>query len=136
VAAEPGWLAAHRAADRAAREALARAVAGVAETFDGGVAHRLGRMLPEDAALVVSSSMPLREVETFLTAADRPYKKPKKLSESVRIMHAMKESQHIDGDLFALFLKSGIYKVYAEKFLEPDQIDAVAVEQFLDPGNG
>jgi 2-succinyl-5-enolpyruvyl-6-hydroxy-3-cyclohexene-1-carboxylate synthase len=72
VAAGPGWLASHRAADRASREALDRAVSGIAEPFDGGAVHRLGRLLPEDAALVVSSSMPLREVEAFLPGTDRP----------------------------------------------------------------
>lgn len=72
VAADAGWLASHQAADRAAREALERAVEGVGELCDGGVVHRLGRHLPEDAALVVSSSMPLREMEAFLPSTDRP----------------------------------------------------------------
>ncbi len=77
--------------------------------------------------------MAIADIFEALTATDRPYKKAKKLSESVRIMHAMKENQHIDGDLFELFLASGIYKEYAEKFLEPAQIDDVAVEQYVDP---
>jgi len=67
-AIEPGWLAFHRAADRAAREALDEAVSGEEELFDGGVFWHLGRALPEDTALVVSSSMPLRELEIFLPA--------------------------------------------------------------------
>lgn len=63
---EPGWLPRHGAADRAARETLVRSVHGIGELFDGGVVARLGALLPEDAALVVSSSMPLRELEAFL----------------------------------------------------------------------
>ncbi|HEX6198726.1 MAG TPA: 2-succinyl-5-enolpyruvyl-6-hydroxy-3-cyclohexene-1-carboxylic-acid synthase, partial [Thermoanaerobaculia bacterium] len=71
-ATDPGWLPLHRAADRAARLALERAMAAREELFDGGVLHRLGRHLPEDAALVLSSSMPLREAESFLVSSGRP----------------------------------------------------------------
>lgn len=81
-------------------------------------------------------SMPARmmgiaDIFEALTAADRPYKKPKTLSESIKIMSFMKKDQHIDPDLFELFLRSGIYKKYAERFLLPEQIDDVAVEQYL-----
>ncbi len=81
TATEPGWLAAHLAADRAAREALDREVGrlaqaehqvGAGEIFEGGVFWHLGRLLPDDAALVVSSSMPLRDLEAFLPASRRP----------------------------------------------------------------
>ena len=37
----------------------------------------------------------------------------------------MKKDAHIDDELFDLFLSSGIYKEYAERFLEPSQIDEV-----------
>jgi 2-succinyl-5-enolpyruvyl-6-hydroxy-3-cyclohexene-1-carboxylate synthase len=72
AATDPGWLARHREADRAAREALARALAARAEPFDGGVLGRLGRLVPDDAALVVSSSMALRELESFLVSSSAP----------------------------------------------------------------
>jgi len=72
IAADPGWLAAHREADRAASEALERALASHAELFDGGAVARLGRLLPEDTALVVSSSMALRELESFLVSSREP----------------------------------------------------------------
>lgn len=65
-AVDEGWAALHRQADRAARAALAMETARRPELFDGGVFWRLGSVLPDDAALVVSSSMPLREVEAFL----------------------------------------------------------------------
>lgn len=69
VAIDPGWLPLHRAADRTAREVLDPAVAAREELFDGGVLWRLGRHLPEGAALVLSSSMALREAEAFLPAS-------------------------------------------------------------------
>jgi len=68
-AAEGSWIALHRDADRAARAGLAEEAARRPELFDGGVFWHLGSLLPDDAALVVSSSMPLREVEMFLPAA-------------------------------------------------------------------
>ncbi len=81
-------------------------------------------------------SMPARmmgiaDIYEALTAADRPYKKPKTVSESIKIMSFMKKDKHIDPDLFDLFLRSGVYKKYAERFLLPEQIDAVNIEQYL-----
>jgi HD-GYP domain-containing protein (c-di-GMP phosphodiesterase class II) len=81
-------------------------------------------------------SMPARmmgiaDIFEALTAADRPYKKPKTLSESIKIMSFMKKDQHIDSDLFDLFLRSGIYRKYAERFLLPEQIDEVDPAQYL-----
>lgn len=75
--------------------------------------------------------MAIADVFEALTAADRPYKKPKKLSESIKIMGFMVKDQHLDPELFKLFLSSGVYKDYAEKFLEPSQIDEVDTAQYL-----
>ncbi|WP_142847892.1 HD family phosphohydrolase [Telmatospirillum sp. J64-1] len=75
--------------------------------------------------------MAIADIFEALTAADRPYKKAKTLSESIRIMSFMCKDQHIDPDLFALFLTSGVYKEYAEKFLAPEQIDEVDIGQYL-----
>ena len=69
--------------------------------------------------------MAIADVFEALTAADRPYKSPKKLSESIRIMAHMVEDRHLDADLFRLFLESGVYKEYADKFLLASQIDDV-----------
>ena len=66
-----------------------------------------------------------------LTAADRPYKSPKTLSDALRIMSFMRNDQHIDVDLFDLFLQSGVYQTYAEQFLNPAQIDDVNIQDYL-----
>lgn len=42
----------------------------------------------------------------------------------------MKE-QHIDPDLFRLFLQSGVYRQYAQKHLQPDFVDDVDVASYL-----
>lgn len=73
----------------------------------------------------------LADIFEALTAADRPYKKAKPLSVSIRILHNMAKDDHVDMDLFKLFLSSGIYKTYADKFLKPEQLDEVDVEAYL-----
>ncbi|MGZ5918815.1 MAG: HD-GYP domain-containing protein, partial [Hyphomicrobium sp.] len=77
--------------------------------------------------------MAVADIFEALTAADRPYKKAKTLSDSVKILSFMKKDKHIDPDLFDLFLRSGAYKEYAEQFLRPEQIDNVNIEQYLTP---
>jgi HD-GYP domain-containing protein (c-di-GMP phosphodiesterase class II) len=75
--------------------------------------------------------MAIADIFEALTASDRPYKKPKTLNEAIRIMSYMKKEQHIDGDLFQLFLESGIYLEYAKEFLAEEQIDEVDIDEFL-----
>ena len=77
--------------------------------------------------------MAIADIFEALTAADRPYKKAKTLSESVKILWFMKKDKHVDSDLFNLFLNSGAYKDYAEQFLRPEQIDEVDISKYVDP---
>ena len=67
----------------------------------------------------------IADIFEALTAADRPYKEGKKLSETMRIMGFMNKDNHIDKDLFNIFVKSGVYKKYAKKFVKPSQIDKI-----------
>lgn len=69
--------------------------------------------------------MAIADVFEALTANDRPYKKGKTLSESMEIMGRMKERNHLDPELFDLFVRRGVYRRYAEKFLPPELIDEV-----------
>ncbi|MBR9971033.1 GAF domain-containing protein [Magnetospirillum sp. J10] len=89
------------------------------------------RKLDASQLSVPSRIMAIADIFEALTASDRPYKKAKTLSESIKILSFFKKDKHIDGDLFDLFLTSGVYKEYAERFLLPEQIDEVAVEQYL-----
>lgn len=76
--------------------------------------------------------MAIADIFEALTAADRPYKAPKTLSESIRIMVRMAREQHIDAELLALFLSSGVYLTYAHKYLHPEQLDEVDVPGYLE----
>lgn len=75
--------------------------------------------------------MMIADIFEALTAADRPYKRAKTLSESLDIMVAMACSGHIDPALLRLFVTSAIYREYGEKFLHPSQLDEVNVPAIL-----
>ena len=98
------------------------------ETLDG---KGYPRRLTADDLSVPSRIMAIADIFEALTASDRPYKKAKTLSECLKILAGFRDRQHIDADLFALFLRSGVYRTYAERYLKPEQIDAVDVETYL-----
>ncbi len=75
--------------------------------------------------------MAIADIFEALTAADRPYKKAKTLSASMGIMARMRDGNHIDPDLFELFVEAGVYREYAEKFLAPEQIDEIDHDALL-----
>lgn len=108
---------------------------GVPEIAGGHHERMDGRGYPKglkrEQMSVPARIMAIADVFEALTAADRPYKPPKTLSESLNIMARMVVEHHLDADLFELFLRSGVYLQYAERYLTPAQIDAVDVEQIL-----
>jgi HD-GYP domain-containing protein (c-di-GMP phosphodiesterase class II)/ActR/RegA family two-component response regulator len=91
------------------------------------------RKLGADDLSVPARIMMIADIFEALTAVDRPYKKPKMLSEAVSILHTLKRRGHIDADVFDLFLTSGVYLRYANKFLTPMQIDSIDIERYLGP---
>ena len=82
----------------------------------------------------VARMMAVADVFEALTAADRPYKKGKTLSQALGIMARMRREAHIDPQIFELFLRSGVYRHYAQRFLQPEQIDPIDIEHLLQPG--
>ena len=89
------------------------------------------RKLKADNIGIPARIMALADVFEALTASDRPYKKAKTLSEAVRILSFMVKDNHLDADIFRLFLESGVYRDYAGKFLAPSQIDEVDIDGYL-----
>jgi len=75
--------------------------------------------------------MAIADVFEALTASDRPYKKAKPLSVTMKIMGDMVRHNHLDPGLFALFVRSGLWKDYAERFLLPEQIDDVDIDSLV-----
>ncbi|MEF9997280.1 MAG: HD domain-containing phosphohydrolase, partial [Burkholderiaceae bacterium] len=76
--------------------------------------------------------MAIADIFEALTASDRPYKAGKTVGESLSIMARMSREGHIDPDLFELFLRAGVWRDYAERFLRPEQIDTPEIEFLLD----
>ncbi|WP_415903097.1 HD domain-containing phosphohydrolase [Neptuniibacter sp. QD29_5] len=76
--------------------------------------------------------MVLADIFEALTAADRPYKEAKKLSEAIKIMAFMVKDRHVDAVLFKLFLESDSYLFYAQRYLKPEQIDSVDIAGMLE----
>jgi HD-GYP domain-containing protein (c-di-GMP phosphodiesterase class II) len=98
------------------------------EKMDGsGYPRRLRR----DDMSPLARMMAIADIFEALTAIDRPYKTGKTLSAALGIMSRMQQEQHIDGELFALFLRAGVHLEYARKFMQPEQIDSVDVDGLL-----
>ncbi len=91
------------------------------------------RRLTQDEMSPIARMMAIADIFEALTAVDRPYKKGKTLSEAIKIMSFMKKDQHIDPELFELFLSSGVYRQYAERFMKPEQIDEVNISSYMAP---
>jgi len=91
VQSAPGdWLAGWRAADEAAERAITRTLG--AELSEPLVARRLVEWLPAAATLFVASSMPIRDVETFVAVG----------SDSPRVL-SNRGANGIDGTVSAAF---------------------------------
>ena len=69
--------------------------------------------------------MGIADIFEALTASDRPYKPGMSLSRSLAILGRMKLDNHIDPDLFDVFVREKVYLDYAKAHLKPEQIDVV-----------
>lgn len=95
------------------------------ERMDGG---GYPRRLRAEQLDTTERIIALVDVFEALTAVDRPYKAPKTLSESLRIMVSMCKGGHLDPELFQFFIRSRVWQTYAQTCMRPEQIDAVDVE--------
>ena len=93
------------------------------------------RKLTGEQMSLPAKMMVIADIFEALTASDRPYKEPKRLSEAIKIMGFMEEEKHIDSSLFRLFLVSGAYLEYAHQYMKPEQIDEVDINKYINPGN-
>ncbi|HPU29838.1 MAG TPA: HD domain-containing phosphohydrolase [Syntrophorhabdaceae bacterium] len=79
--------------------------------------------LKENELPLQSRIIALADIFEALTSKDRPYKKAKNLSESLKIMSLMAKNKSIDSQLFEFFIKEKIYLEYAKNELSLEQID-------------
>lgn len=102
--------------------------------YAGGHHERMdGRGYPKglvkEQMSIPARMMGIADIFEALTAEDRPYKKAKTLSETLNILGKMKLDNHIDPDIFDLFVRDKVYMKYAKKFLDDKQIDKVDVRE-------
>jgi 2-succinyl-5-enolpyruvyl-6-hydroxy-3-cyclohexene-1-carboxylate synthase len=70
VMVDESWLRAWNQADAVARRAIDAVVDGWEEPFEGRIARDVVRASPSGTSLVIASSMPVRDVESFAGARD------------------------------------------------------------------
>jgi HD-GYP domain-containing protein (c-di-GMP phosphodiesterase class II) len=98
--------------------------------FAGGHHERMDgkgypRGLTKDQMSPQARVMAIADIFEALTAKDRPYKKGKMLSESLRILGHFSLNGHIDPDLFDIFIRNKIYMEFALKNMDEKQIDHI-----------
>lgn len=77
--------------------------------------------LKGDQLSLQSRIIAIADVFEALTAKDRPYKKGKSLAEALKIMEDMAKDNHIDADLYELFVKEKVYEEYAKNNSVPHE---------------
>ncbi len=85
-----------------------------------------GDQLPLQARIIA-----IADVFEGLTAPDRPYKEPYKLSKALNILKFMVNDGEIDSDLFKLFITKKLYLQYADDKLNPKQMDDINEKELL-----
>jgi len=99
---------------------VAEYAAGHHERLDGSGYFR---HLSKDDLPLQSRIMAIADIFEALTAKDRPYKAPMKLSQALEILSFLKKDGHIDPDIHDLVINSKLLLEYANAFMNPDQID-------------
>ena len=94
------------------------------------------RGLTREQMSVPARIMGIADVFEALTAADRPYKPGMKLSQALTILARMANEQHVDADLFEVFVREKVWQDYAGRFLHADQADAVDVDALVKIARG
>ena len=85
-----------------------------------------GDQLPLQARIIA-----IADVFEGLTAPDRPYKEPYKLSKALNILKFMVNDGEIDPDLFHLLITKKLYLKYANEHLNANQIDSIDEKKLL-----
>jgi HD-GYP domain-containing protein (c-di-GMP phosphodiesterase class II) len=83
------------------------------------------RGLTKDQMSVPARLMAITDIFEALSAVDRPYKKAKPVSECLNILGTMVSNNHLDPDIFAVFIESNVYKQYINEYANPEQLDDV-----------
>lgn len=83
------------------------------------------RGLTKEQMSVPARLMAITDIFEALSAVDRPYKKAKPVSECLFILGSMVAKNHLDADIFAIFIESEVYKNYINEYADPEQLDEI-----------
>lgn len=89
------------------------------------------RGLKRDEMSIPARIMGIADIFEALTAKERPYKPPMPLSQAFSILRSMRDDNHIDPDVFELFLTSGVWKSYANDHMLEKQMDVDDVTPYI-----
>lgn len=95
------------------------------ETLDG---KGYPQGLTKEQMSVPARVMAIADIFEALSAADRPYKQAKPVSECLNIMGKLVVSHQLDGDLFTIFVRSKVYERYIREFAKLEQLDDFDLE--------
>ncbi len=87
------------------------------------------RSLTKKDLSIPARIMAIADIFEALTSSSRPYKRPKSLSVSLKIMAQMAKNQKIDAELFVIFLKEDIHIKFAKLYLNPEQLDLENIDK-------
>lgn len=69
----------------------------------------------------------IADIFEALTAHDRPYKDANSLNQSMKILSFMAKDNELDKDLIKFFVEKNLHLAYANKYLQPSQMDEITV---------
>ena len=95
------------------------------ETMDG---KGYPKGLTKEQMSVPARLMAIADIFAALSASDRPYKSAKPVSECLTIMGKLVLNNHLDGDIFNIFVRSEVYKDYINEFADAKQLDDFDIE--------
>ena len=83
--------------------------------------------LTREQMSIPARMMGIADIFEAITAPDRPYRKGNTLTEALNLLGTFKMNDHVDPDLFDVFIREKVFEKYAEEFLAPEQIDTVDI---------
>lgn len=96
-------------------------IAGAHHEKLNGKGYPLG--LTGDQITLQARIMALADIFEALTAKDRPYKDPKKMSEVMRIIGFFVKDNELDANLVEFFIEENMHIEYAKEHLDIEQLD-------------
>lgn len=96
-------------------------IAGAHHEKLDGTGYPLG--LKAEHLNIQARILAIADIFEALSAQDRPYKQPMTLSQTMKVLHSMADSNEVDKDIVNLFFETATHIQYAEKYLSNSQID-------------